>query len=55
LALFNDEPQTYGTYENQNGGYANMISDTSKVNTNRAEIGLPNLKLTKKLDSLRSQ
>lgn len=55
LALFNDEPQTHGTYQNQNGGYANMISDISKVNENRAEIGLPSLKMTKKIDSLRLQ
>lgn len=53
LALFNNEPQTHGTYENQNGGYANMISDTTLVNKNRAEIGLPSLKLTEKINNLR--
>jgi len=55
LALFNKGPQTHGTYENQNGDYANMISDVSKVNENRAEIGLPTLKMTRKIDSLRRQ
>lgn len=55
LELYNDQPQTHGTYENQNGGYSNMISDLSKVNTNRAEIGLPNLKMTREIDSLKSQ
>jgi tetratricopeptide (TPR) repeat protein len=53
LALFNDEPQTHGTYRNQNGNYSNMISDLSKVNENRAEIGLPSLEMTRKIDSLR--
>jgi tetratricopeptide (TPR) repeat protein len=53
LALFNNEPQTHGTYENQSGGYANMISDTTKVNSNRAEIGLPNLKMTREINKLR--
>ncbi|RAJ17532.1 hypothetical protein LX77_03858 [Gelidibacter algens] len=55
LELFNKQPQTHGTFESQNGGYANMISDLSKVNANRAEIGLPSLKMTKKIDSLRRQ
>ena len=55
LELFNKQPQTHGTYESQNGGYANMISDLSKVNANRAEIGLPSLKMTKKIDSLKHQ
>ena len=55
LELFNKQPQTHGTYQSQNGGYANMISDLSKVNANRAEIGLPSLKLTKEIDSLKRQ
>jgi tetratricopeptide (TPR) repeat protein len=55
LELFNKQPQTHGTYESQNGGYSNMISDLSKVNANRAEIGLPSLKMTKKIDSLKRQ
>lgn len=55
LELFNKQPQTHGTYKSQNGGYANMISDISKVNENRAEIGLPTLKTTREIDSLRRQ
>lgn len=55
LELFNKQPQTHGTFESRNGGYANMISDLSKVNANRAEIGLPSLKMTKKIDSLKRQ
>ena len=55
LALFNEEPQTHGTYESQNGGYANMISDTTKVNTNRAEIGLPSLTMSEEINRLRRQ
>ena len=55
LELYNEQPQTHGTYESQNGGYANMISDLSKVNANRAKIGLPSLKMTRKIDSLKLQ
>tara|TARA_R110002074_G_scaffold281413_1_gene452924 strand:- start:265 stop:1149 length:885 start_codon:yes stop_codon:yes gene_type:complete len=54
LELFNDRPQTHGTYLNGNGGYAKMISDKSKVNSNRKSIGLPPLEISKKLDSLKS-
>lgn len=55
LELFNDQPQSYGTYENDSGGYANMISDISKVNANRKNIGLPTLEMTKRIDSLKRQ
>ena len=55
LELFNKQPQTHGTYESQNGGYANMISDTTKVNANRAEIGLPSLKMSEEINRLRRQ
>ncbi len=55
LALFNNEPQTHGTYKNPNGVYSEMISDISKVNSNRAEIGLPTLEMTEKIDSLKFQ
>tara|TARA_R110002051_G_C8626849_1_gene484180 strand:+ start:25 stop:909 length:885 start_codon:yes stop_codon:yes gene_type:complete len=53
LELFNDRPQTHGTYLNGNGGYAKMISDKSKVNSNRKSIGLPPMEISKKLDSLK--
>lgn len=53
LELFNEQPQTHGTYLNGNGGYANMISDKSKVNANRKNIGLPSMEISKKLDSLK--
>lgn len=55
LALFNKEPQTHGTFKNGKGGYANMLSDISKVNANRKEIGLPSLEMTRKIDSLKYQ
>lgn len=55
LELFNDQPQTHGTYENDSGGYANMLSDISKVNINRKSIGLPTLEMTKRIDSLKMQ
>jgi len=54
LAIYNKQPQTHGTYINSTGEYSNMISDVNRVNTNRAEAGLPSLKMTKKIDSLKN-
>ncbi|WP_310993128.1 hypothetical protein [Aequorivita marina] len=51
--LYNDEPQIYGTYGAQGGGYANMIDDLKKVDSNRISIGLQPLELKQKKDSLR--
>jgi hypothetical protein len=51
--LYNDEPQIYGTYGAQGGGYANMIDDLKKVDSNRISIGLPPLILKEKKDSIR--
>lgn len=51
--LYNKEPQIYGTYGAQGGGYANMIDDLKKVDSNRISIGLPPLALTEKKDSIR--
>jgi len=53
LELFNGQQQTHGTYLQDGGGYANMISDKEKVNANRKNIGLPTMEFTKKLDSLK--
>lgn len=50
--LYNDEPQIYGTYKAQGGGYATMIKDLKKVDSNRISIGLPPLKLKEKKDSI---
>lgn len=50
--LYNDKPQIYGTYTTQNGGYATMIEDLEKVDSNRISIGLPPLELKEKIDSL---
>lgn len=50
--LYNDEPQIYGTYQAQGGGYATMIDDLKKVDSNRISIGLPPLELKEKKDSL---
>ncbi|MQP53737.1 MULTISPECIES: hypothetical protein [unclassified Flavobacterium] len=50
--LYNGEPQIYGTYGAQGGGYANMIDDLKKVDSNRISIGLPPLELKEKKDSL---
>lgn len=50
--LYNGEPQIYGTYRAQGGGYANMIDDLKKVDSNRISIGLPTLELKEKKDSL---
>lgn len=50
--LYNREPQIYGTYQAQGGGYANMIDDLKKVDGNRISIGLPPLELKRKKDSL---
>ncbi|MDP5230974.1 MAG: hypothetical protein NWQ38_11315 [Cellulophaga sp.] len=50
--LYNGEPQIYGTYNSKDGGYANMISDLKKVDSNRISIGLPPLKLKEKKDRL---
>lgn len=54
-ALYNDLPQTHGTYRSQNTRYANMIANREIVNKNRASIGLPSLELEEKIDSLRSK
>ncbi|MDG5493199.1 tetratricopeptide repeat protein [Psychroserpens sp. SPM9] len=53
LEIYNDRPQTHGTYKNSRGN-SNMIPDINRVNTNRKEIGLPSLKITKTIDSLKS-
>lgn len=50
--LYNKEPQIYGTYQAQGGGYANMIDNLKKVDSNRISIGLPPLELKEKKDSL---
>lgn len=50
--LYNGEPQIYGTYQAQNGGYAEMIDDLKKVDSNRISIGVPPLELKEKKDSL---
>lgn len=50
--LYNDKPQIYGTYIGQGGGFANMIDDLKKVDSNRISIGLPPLELQQKKDSL---
>jgi hypothetical protein len=50
--LYNGEPQIYGTYNAQGGGYATIIDDLKKVDSNRISIGLPPLKLKEKKDSL---
>lgn len=55
LSLFNNRPQTYGTYQSSEGGYANMIPDTSIVNKNRAAIGLPSLAIAEKIIKLKLQ
>lgn len=51
--LYNDEPQIYGTYTMQGGGYATMIEDRTKVDSNRISIGLSPLVLKEKKDSIR--
>lgn len=51
--LYNAEPQIYGTYQAQAGGYATMIEDLKQVDSNRISIGLPPLTLKEKKDSLR--
>lgn len=50
--LYNKNPQIYGTYTKQGGGYANMIDDLKKVDSNRISIGLAPLDLARKMDSL---
>jgi hypothetical protein len=50
--LYNGEPQIYGTYTTQSGGYATMIKDLKKVDSNRISIGLAPLELKQKKDSL---
>ncbi len=50
--LYNNEPQIYGTYKRQGGGYAYMIDDLKKVDSNRISIGLAPLDLQQKKDSL---
>jgi hypothetical protein len=51
--LYNDQPQIYGTYTSREGGYAYMIDDLKKVDSNRVSIGLPPLELQEKRDSIR--
>ncbi|MFD2588766.1 hypothetical protein ACFSQJ_17705 [Croceitalea marina] len=51
--LYNGDPQINGTYKAQGGGYAKMISDLKKVDSNRISIGLSPLQLKEKKDSLR--
>jgi len=50
--LYNGKPQIYGTYGARGGGYANMIDNLKKVDSNRISIGLPPLELKEKKDSL---
>lgn len=50
--LYNDQPQIYGTYTAREGGYAEMIPDLKKVDSNRVSIGLPPLALQEKRDSI---
>ncbi|SDB56180.1 hypothetical protein SAMN03097699_2151 [Flavobacteriaceae bacterium MAR_2010_188] len=50
--LYNGEPQIYGTYGKQGGGYADMIKDLKIVDSNRVSIGLPPLRLKEKKDSI---
>ena len=50
--LYNDEPQIYGTYQAQSGGYATMIDNLKKVDSNRISIGLPPLELKERKDSI---
>lgn len=51
--LYNGKPQIYGTYRASSGsGYANMIDDLKKVDSNRISIGLAPLRLKQKKDSL---
>ena len=52
MELFNNRPQTHGTYKTKDGLHSTMIMDTSEVNANRKEIGLPSIKMAEKLDSL---
>jgi len=51
--LYKGEPEIYGTYGAQGGGYANMIDGLKKVDSNRISIGLPPLALKEKKDSIR--
>lgn len=51
--LYNDQPQTNGTYEAQNSKYANMIADRDQVDKNRISIGLPPLELDERIDSIK--
>jgi tetratricopeptide (TPR) repeat protein len=50
--LYNDQAQVYGTYHARGGGYANMIDNLKKVDSNRISIGLPPLELKEKKDSI---
>ena len=50
--IYNKDPQMYGTYSSENGGYAEMI-DREMVDRNRKSIGLPPLAVQEKLDSLK--
>lgn len=50
--VYKKEPQIYGTYKAQEGGYAMMIDDLKKVDSNRVSIGLPPLQLKEKRDSI---
>ena len=53
LKFYHGEKFTHGTYTSNSGERYDMISDTAQINRNRAEIGLPTLSLTDKIDSLR--
>jgi len=51
--LYNNQPQTHGTYEAKNSRYANMIADLKQVDKNRISIGLPSLELDERIDSIK--
>jgi hypothetical protein len=51
--LYNNQPQTHGTYEAQNSKYANMIADRKQVDKNRISIGLSSLELDERIDSIK--
>jgi hypothetical protein len=51
--LYNNQPQTHGTYQAKNSRYANMIDDRKQVDKNRISIGLPSLELDERIDSIK--
>lgn len=51
--LYNNQPQTHGTYQSQTSRYADMIDDREQVNKNRINIGLPTLELDERTDSIK--